>query len=109
MMIANGNEKKAKEIQEKCTHKLGNLTLTAYNPNLSNFSFVKKRDRKDDRGNYIGYKNGLYLNKKLAEKDNWTIRDIEERTKELVKEALKLFAIERENVSDINFKCSNGK
>ncbi|MBO8143578.1 MAG: DUF262 domain-containing protein [Thermodesulfobacterium sp.] len=108
MMIANGNEKKAKEIQEKCAHKLGNLTLTAYNPNLSNFSFVKKRDRKDDRGNYIGYKNGLYLNKKLAEKDNWTISDIEERTKELVKEALKLFAIEGENVSDINFKCSNG-
>ena len=109
MMIANGNGKKAKEIQEKCAHKLGNLTLTAYNPNLSNFSFIKKRDRKDDKGNYIGYKNGLYLNKKLAEKDNWTISDIEERTKELVKEALELFVVEGENAGNIKFNCSNGE
>ena len=106
MMIANGDEEKAKELQEKCAHKLGNLTLTAYNPNLSNFSFIKKRDRKDDQGNYIGYKNGLYLNKKLAEKNEWTIIDIEERTKELVREALELFAIKGENIGDIKFICS---
>lgn len=108
IMIANRDEEKAKEIQEKCSHKIGNLTLTAYNLNLYNFSFIKKRDRKDDRGNYIGYKNGLYLNKKLAEKDEWTISDIEERTKELVKEALELFAVEDENIDDINFNSSNG-
>jgi len=108
MMIANGNEKKAKEIQEKCAHKLGNLTLTAYNPNLSNFSFIKKRDRKDDKGNYIGYKNGLYLNKNLADKNRWTVADIEERMKELVKEALELFTVEGEKMGDINFKCLNG-
>ena len=107
-MIANGDKEKAKKLQEKCVHKLGNLTLTAYNKNLSNFSFIKKRDRKDDQGNYIGYKNGLYLNKKLAEKDVWTILDIEERTKGLVREALELFAVKEENVDDIEFNCSNG-
>ncbi|RLF40397.1 MAG: DUF262 domain-containing protein [Thermoplasmata archaeon] len=108
-MIANGDEKRAKELQEKYVHKLGNLTLTAYNPNLSNFTFIKKRDRRDERGNYIGYKNGLYLNKNLAEKDKWTILDIEERTKELVKEALEIFVVEGENVDDIKFDCSNGE
>lgn len=106
-MIANGDKEKAKKFQEKCVHKLGNLTLTAYNKNLSNFSFIKKRDRKDDQGNYIGYKNGLYLNRKLEKKDKWTISDIEERTKELVKEALKLFAIEGENIDDVEFSCSS--
>ena len=107
-MIANGDEERAKELQEKCVHKLGNLTLTAYNPNLSNLTFIEKRDRKDGRGNNIGYKNGLYLNKNLAEKNRWTVTDIEERTKELIKEALELFTVEGEKVDDINFKCLNG-
>jgi len=106
-MIANGDKKKAKELQEKCVHKIGNLTLTAYNKNLSNFSFIKKRDRKDENGNYIGYKNGLYLNKELAKKNRWTVLDIEERTKKLVKEALELFTIEGENAgNNIEFNCS---
>jgi len=107
-MITNGDEERAKELQEKCVHKLGNLTLTAYNKNLSNFSFIKKRDRKDDQGNYIGYKNGLYLNRKLAEKDKWTILDIERRTKELMREVLELFAVEGEKIGDIEFNCSSG-
>ena len=108
LMIADGDEEKAKELQEKYVHKLGNLTLTAYNPNLSNFSFIKKRDRKNDRGDYIGYKNGLYLNRKLAEKDRWTVSDIEERSKELVREALEIFAVEKENMGDIEFSQSSG-
>jgi uncharacterized protein with ParB-like and HNH nuclease domain len=90
-MIANGNIDDAKKIQTEWTHKLGNLTLTGYNPSLSNFSFEKKRDRKDGKGNYIGYKNGLYLNTGLAQKQGWTVKDIKERTDELVKESLKLF------------------
>lgn len=86
----------AEKLQVEWVHKLGNLTLTAYNPNLSNFSFKKKRDRKDNRGNYIGYKNGLYLNRELAKKNSWTIEDIKNRTNHLVKEALNLFKIEDE-------------
>lgn len=99
-MIASGDEKKAKELQEKWVHKIGNLTITAYNSNLSNFSFEKKRDRKDNKGKNIGYKNGLYLNTDLdtdlAQKERWQIRDIEKRTEELTQNALKLFALDKE-------------
>ena len=95
-MIASGDEKEAKELQEKWVHKIGNLTITAYNPNLSNFSFEKKRDRKDNKEKNIGYKNGLYLNSTLASKDKWQISDIQKRTKELTQIALKLFAVDKE-------------
>ncbi len=92
--IANGSKIEAKKLQEQYVHKLGNLTLTGYNSNLSNFSFEKKRDRKDKSGLYIGYKNKLFLNNELyplRSKTNWKIEDIEERTKILIKEAIKLF------------------
>jgi len=97
-MIADRDEKKAKELQVEYVHKLGNLTLTGYNSKLSNFSFEKKRDRKDSEGNYVGYKNGLYLNKKLKDKNSWTIEDIQDRTDELVKEVLGIFSIYDEKI-----------
>lgn len=97
-MIAEGDEEKAKGLQIEYVHKLGNLTLTGYNSNLSNFSFEKKRDRKDSEGHHIGYKNGLYLNKKLKDKSSWTIEDIQDRTDELVKEALELFSIDDKKI-----------
>lgn len=97
-MIADGNEEKAKELQVEYVHKLGNLTLTGYNSKLSNFSFEKKRDRKDSGGHYVGYKNGLYLNKKLKDKSSWTIEDIQDRTDELVKETLELFNVDDEKI-----------
>ena len=93
-MIADENKEEAKRLQEMYTHKLGNLTLTGYNSNLSNLLFDKKRDRKDRNGVWIGYKNKLYLNNEiypLAKKDSWTIEDIQKRTKILVEEAIKLF------------------
>jgi uncharacterized protein with ParB-like and HNH nuclease domain len=86
-MIASGDKEKAKEFLVLYTHKIGNLTLTAYNSKLSNMAYTNKRDRKDNDGNLIGYKNGLYLNKKLVDKNEWNIHDINERTKELLKEA----------------------
>jgi hypothetical protein len=55
--------------------------------------FAEKRDRKDAAGRPVGYKNGLHLNAELSDKDSWTVQDIEARTKELVGEAIKLFAI----------------
>jgi len=95
-MIANGNVNEAKKLQGEWVHKLGNLTLTGYNPNLSNLSFEEKRDRTDKKRKYIGYNNGLYLNKDLAKKESWTTEDIKDRTDELVKEALTLFGLESE-------------
>jgi uncharacterized protein with ParB-like and HNH nuclease domain len=92
-MIANGDRLKAKELQMKSVHKIGNLTLTCYNSNMSNYSFIKKKDLTDKKGNFIGYRNGLYLNKELVQKNSWTPVDIENRTNNLVLEAKKLFCI----------------
>lgn len=92
-MIASGDSEKAKEILVNYTHKIGNLTLTAYNSKLSNMSFVNKRDRKDNNDNLIGYKNGLYLNKDIKDKNEWTVKDIETRTEKLKKEIIKIFEL----------------
>ena len=92
-MIAEGDEVKAKEYREKYVHKLGNLTITGFNSKLGNKSFVEKRDRKDADGKFVGYKNGLHLNADLWGATSWTVQDIEARTKTLVNEAIRLFAI----------------
>ncbi|MGA2621569.1 MAG: DUF262 domain-containing protein [Thermoguttaceae bacterium] len=93
MMIAGGDEAKAKEYREQHVHKLGNLTITGYNSRLGNKSFAEKRDRKDSAGKPVGYNNGLHLNAELRDKISWTVQDIEARTKSLVEEAVKLFVI----------------
>lgn len=95
-MIANGNQNKAKEIQNLYVHKIGNLTLTGYNSNLSNLSFDKKKDRKDRSNNYIGYKNGLFLNSDLKDRTNWTEEDIKKRTKKLVDLSIDIFKMDVE-------------
>lgn len=87
-MIAQGDLDLAKKLQEQYVHKIGNLTLTAYNSNLSNLPFEKKRDRVDADGNPIGYKNGFYLNLDLREKDTWNTKEIEIRGKKLAMELI---------------------
>lgn len=92
-MIANGDRQQAKHYLEEYTHKIGNLTITGYNSTLGNKSFEEKRDRKSKDGKrYIGYKNGLDINKDIALKDSWTIDDIKTRTDVLVSELLKVYA-----------------
>ena len=83
-MIAGGDRTLANEYLEQYVHKIGNLTVTGYNSTLSNLSFAEKRDRLNSQKLYVGYKNGLEINKKLAEKDTWTVQDIVDRTDELV-------------------------
>lgn len=90
-MIADGDMIKAKSFLYEYTHRIGNLTMTGYNSTLSNFGFIKKRDRQDKQGNYVGYKNGLSINADIAEKDKWTIEDIKERTDKLVSQLLIMF------------------
>lgn len=96
-MIANGDSKEAEKVQIAWVHKLGNLTITVFNSKLSNLSFEKKRDRKDDKENCIGYKNGLFLNKELADKRKWLVEDISDRTTLLVELALDKFKVNGEN------------
>lgn len=92
-MIADGNRDRAQEYQDIYVHTLGNLTLTRYNPTLGNKSFAEKRDRKDGKGNYIGYKNGLKLNDDVRDKDKWSVDCIKARTKRMVEEILTMFAL----------------
>ena len=91
-MIAGGDSEKAKAYLEEYTHKIGNLTITGYNSTLGNKSFEEKRDRKSKDGQrFIGYKNGLDINKEIAEKDSWTIDDIKNRTTALVNKLMELY------------------
>lgn len=91
-MIAGGDRALAKKYLEEYTHKIGNLTITGYNSALSNKSFEEKRDRKSKDGRFIGYKNGLEINREIAKKDSWTIDDIKSRTDTLVADLLKVYA-----------------
>lgn len=90
-MIAGGDRSLADKYLEEYVHKIGNLTITGYNSTLSNKSFEEKRDRKSKDGRYIGYKNGLEINKDIAQKGAWTIEDIKTRTKSLVEEIITVF------------------
>ena len=89
-----GGEEVSAQVQEEHRHRLGNLTITAYNSNLGNKSFAEKRDRKDQKGRSIGYRNGLSLNAELATKDSWRAIDIEERTKALADKVVERFPLD---------------
>jgi len=92
-MIAEGDHEKARALQEEHVHKIGNLTISGFNSNLGNKGFEYKRDRKDDNGNYIGYKNKLKLNRDLENINEWTVENIEKRTEKLVKEIMDMFSL----------------
>ena len=92
-MIAGGDSVRAKGIQETHVHKLGNLTISGFNSALGNKSFKDKRDRTDNKGREVGYKNGLKLNAELATADAWSVEQIDARTDKLADEAMKLFAL----------------
>jgi len=83
----------AATAQEVDVHRLGNLTITAYNSTLSNKSFLEKRDRKDSQGRWIGYRNGLKLNEELATMQSWTVPDILGRTSQLADQVTARFEL----------------
>ncbi|WP_224994486.1 DUF262 domain-containing protein [Cesiribacter sp. SM1] len=114
-MIADGDKKLAKEIQDEWVHKLGNLTLSAYNSNLSNKSFEEKQSKSQrnilNEEMWIGYKNGLALNKllfsidhknqSLASANTWNADMIEARTNAMVKRIIDIFSFENETVNTV--------
>jgi len=78
----------AEEIHMTWLHRLANLTLTGYNPNLSNNPFADKRDAENG-----GYKaSGLRMNQKIAQKDTWGLPELEERNAELLAYAKKIWS-----------------
>ena len=92
-MIADGDKAKAKEYWELYVHTFGNLTLTGYNQNLSNMSFIEKKNRKSKDGKDIGYRNGLFLNSDVVNQENWTVDNIKDRTEKIVKILLEMFKL----------------
>lgn len=85
-------------------HKLGNLTLTGYNTELSNNEFVDKRDYKDPKiGTFEGLRTPLFLNESIAniklnqsinEKDSWTIDDINRRNEDLINKVVEIYTLD---------------
>lgn len=95
-MIADGDETRAKEIQQTHVHKLGNLTLSGFNSALGAKSFEDKRDRVDQQGRAVGYRNGLTLNQDLASAAVWSVAQIDARTNRLVQQVMRLFSLNGE-------------
>jgi len=75
------------KVHEKYLHTLGNITLTGYNSEMSNYSFIKKRDMEK------GFKSSrLLLNKSLHNLKNWNENTILDRANNLKDRALEIWA-----------------
>ena len=73
-------------IYKKYLHTLGNLTLTGYNQNYYNKTFIEKRDLEK------GYKeSNLKLNRNLAKLSKWTEQEINDRAQLLANNALNIW------------------
>jgi len=76
------------EVQSRLLHTIGNLTLTRYNSEFSDRSFLEKRDLPEG-----GFKTSpLTLNQGLGELYSWNEGTIIERANRLVEKALKVWA-----------------
>jgi hypothetical protein len=55
--------------------------------------FMKKRDRQNDKGDFIGYRNGLYLNSDLATRTEWNEAAMTARTDKMLKEVKSILSL----------------
>lgn len=76
-----------KLVHEEWLHRLGNLTLTAYNSTYSNNTFLEKRDAENGFAN-----SGIRMNIEIAKKDKWTLEEIEERSDRMVEKAISIWS-----------------
>ena len=98
-MLANGDRKEAREIQERVLHLLGNLTLTPYNSKLMDKPFKDKQTQQTTNihGNSYeaGLKSNLALNHSiefqsggkittLRDAENWSQKEIKNRTEVMI-------------------------
>jgi predicted transport protein len=76
-----------KEVQKKYLHTIGNLTLTAYNSEMSDNPFMEKMDMEG------GFKeSALRLNSYVVKQTTWNESTIEERASILAERAKKIWA-----------------
>jgi uncharacterized protein with ParB-like and HNH nuclease domain len=81
----------ARETHRRLLHTLGNLTLTGYNPELSNSPFAQKR--------VLLAKSNLAMNKEIAEEAVWTAGQIEARAQRLAERALGIWPSPLESIA----------
>lgn len=74
------------EIHETWLHRLANLTLTAYNSKYSNNTFQEKKTMKNGLN-----VSGIRMNVYIAQKDKWTLAELEARNKYLMSNALTIW------------------
>ena len=73
-----------RNVQERCVDKLGNLTITELNSELSDKSFLKKKEE--------AYNNSIYhLSYGLKQLQHWNEDEINKRSEELAKLALEIW------------------
>ncbi len=75
------------DVQEQYLHTIGNLTLTGYNPELSDRSFKEKKHL--DPGGFL--QSRLRLNDSLVQVKKWDEAAIQNRAAELAEKALKIW------------------
>ncbi|MCY3883372.1 MAG: DUF262 domain-containing protein [Gammaproteobacteria bacterium] len=75
-----------RELHETHLHRLGNLTLTAYNSTYSNRPFD---DKKSIEGGFR--QSAVRLNQDVRDEQNWTAAQIETRTERLAAQALQVW------------------
>lgn len=75
-----------KQLQQALLHRLGNITLTAYNSEYSDRSF---HDKKSIKGGFD--ESPLRLNKFVREQNKWTATEIEQRGSTLAAVALQIW------------------
>ena len=86
------------ELEQMISFKdtISNLTLTGSNSNLSNKSFLEKRDDE-----VHGYRNSkLYMNKYLGKLDEWNLLSMEARFESLYEDIVKIWKRPEDKVTD---------
>lgn len=74
------------KIHHEWVHRLGNLTLTAYNSRYSNRPFEDKKAMEGGFG-----QSAVRLNEHVRNQDKWTAAQMSERSKRLAEHALKIW------------------
>ena len=86
----------ADEVQKKWLHRLGNLTLTAYNSDMGNGEFASKKGRslnelqKDNFG-FSNEAHHLFLTEFISQQTQWTAAEIEKRAVMLANRAIDIW------------------
>ncbi len=76
------------QIHEIWLHRIANLTLTAYNSKYSNSPFEEKKTMPNG---FI--ESGIKMNMYIAQKDKWTLEELEERSEYLKDRALEIWTV----------------